>query len=184
MTGHRAEEMAHLWVASCGPGFPCGTHSSWQHCPHTQVPINSCCCTDLRPELTTPYQKVLLKQPCVSTWGTVTFILDCLPEHRVRALGLLNVLFASSLSESWSPPASDSEYIPFLSGFFNSLVWGLDYKSIWLKCTSWPWVASQLFVCLFLHLLLSDSVYQTMHRWISIWGPLKCGPWRAHLTQG
>lgn len=64
--GHpEQEEMVYLWVASCDPRFPGGegggrAHSCWQYYPHTQVPTNSCCCTNLRPEFTSPFQNVLL----------------------------------------------------------------------------------------------------------------------------
>lgn len=33
---------------------------------HTQAPTNSCCCADLKPELTSPFQNRLLEQLCLS----------------------------------------------------------------------------------------------------------------------
>lgn len=38
------------------PYFLVGAHGCWQHSPNTQVPINSCCCTNLRPEFMSPFQ--------------------------------------------------------------------------------------------------------------------------------
>lgn len=147
MRGHRAEETAHLWVASCGPGFPCGTHSSWQHCPHTQVPISSCCCTDLRPELTSPYQKVLLKQPCVSIWGTVTFILD-FQNTESGPWGSWTFFLPPAFQNHGAPQPLTLSIFLFCLGFLT--VWSEDLITNlfdWSAPLDPGWLASYLFVC-------------------------------------
>lgn len=146
-------------------------------------PPSSHCCTDLRPELTSPFQKVLVKPPCLLISGTVTDILEghWLQEHRGRVLKKpehslclqpVRVVVRATL---WLWGCS------FLSGDFNSLVWGFDYKSVWLKSTPDPrWLVRYSYVfCI--------CYYQTTHPdnavvdWYT--RPLKWGPDGARLTR-